>query len=283
MKQYTIKPGDSLSKIAKRFGVQVEALTQVNSIKNPNRISVGVVLTIPETSSDAMDAIEPIISAPPATGDDPDAPPINRKRFILPAKEYFPEVIKKDLIVLHYTAGRSAKSAYLTWVKNPVAIATAYVIDPDGTIYEFFDPSHWAWHLGAGGKRQNSRSIAIELANVGPLKIDAEKEDQPLNWWPNKWKTRFCARDEKDKYVEATFRGIDFFASIPETQQDVTGKLVRHLCNRFEIPKKIPASKRLMERDVAFFSGFKGVVSHQNFRKDKWDMGPSFNWDRLGF
>ena len=37
-----------------------------------------------------------------------------------------------------------------------------------------------------------------------------------------------------------------------------------------------------MERDVSFFSSFQGVVSHQNFRTDKWDLGPAFNWDRLG-
>ena len=282
MKRYTIKSGDSLSKIAKRFGLSVEVLTQVNSIKNPNRISVGVVLTIPETSSDAMDAIEPIIAPPPSTSDDPGAPPINRKRFVLPAKEYFPEVAEKDLIVLHYTAGRSAKSDYDTWMKNPVQIATAYVIDPDGTIYELFDPSHWAWHLGAGGKRQNRRSIAIELANVGPLKVDANNAER-LNWWPSDWGTRWCKRDERDRYVQSAFRGIDFFASIPEIQQDATGQLVRHLCKRFDIPEEIPSSNRLMERDVSFFSSFKGVVSHQNFRTDKWDLGPAFNWDRLGF
>ena len=281
MKNYTIKSGDSLSKIAKRFGVSIQALTQVNSIKNPNRISVGAVLTIPETSSDAMDAIEPIVVPPPSAPVDLDAPAINRKRFVLPAKEYFPEVIQKDLIVLHYTAGRSAKSAYDTWVKNPVQVATAYVIDPDGTIYELFDPAHWAWHLGAGGRKQNSRSIAIELANVGPLKVDANNPER-LNWWPSDWGTRWCMRGEQDKYVESTYRGIDFFAAIPDVQQDATGTLVRHLCERFDIAKQIPSASRLMKRDVSFFSSFQGVVSHQNFRTDKWDLGPAFNWDRLG-
>ena len=281
MKRYTIKPGDSLSKIAKRFGVPVDALTQVNSITNPDRISVGAVLTIPETSSDAMDAVEPAIVVPPIAADDPEAPAINRRRFRLPTKEYFPIVAKKDLIVLHYTAGRSAKSAYDTWIKNPVAIATAYVIDMDGTIYEFFDPAHWAWHLGAGGKRQNRRSITIELANVGPLKVDSNNAER-LNWWPGDWGTRWCTRDERDRYVETTFRGIDFFASIPGIQQEATGQLVRHLCNRFEIPRQIPAATRRMKQDLSFFSGFKGVASHQNFRKDKWDLGPSFDWDRLG-
>ncbi len=221
MKNYTIKSGDSLSKIAKRFGVSIEALTQVNSIKNPNRISVGAVLTIPETSSDAMDAIEPIIAPPPSAPVDLDTPAINRKRFVLPAKEYFPEVIPKDLIVLHYTAGRSAKSAYDTWVKNPVQVATAYVIDPDGTIYELFDPAHWAWHLGAGGRKQNSRSIAIELANVGPLKVDANNPER-LNWWPSDWGTRWCMRGEQDKYV-----GLPTAASISSRPSPTFSRMLR--------------------------------------------------------
>lgn len=165
MKNYTIKSGDSLSKIAKRFGVSIEALTQVNSIKNPNRISVGAVLTIPETSSDAMDAIEPIIAPPPSAPVDLDTPAINRKRFVLPAKEYFPEVIPKDLIVLHYTAGRSAKSAYDTWVKNPVQVATAYVIDPDGTIYELLSCSIPRIGLGTLAPAEGSKTVVRSLSN----------------------------------------------------------------------------------------------------------------------
>ena len=44
---YTVASGDSLSAIADRFGVSVEAIVEANDIADPTRLSVGQVLTIP--------------------------------------------------------------------------------------------------------------------------------------------------------------------------------------------------------------------------------------------
>lgn len=44
---YTVKKGDTLSGIAKRYRVTVSQLVNINNIKNPNLIYVGQVLTIP--------------------------------------------------------------------------------------------------------------------------------------------------------------------------------------------------------------------------------------------
>lgn len=44
---YTVKPGDTIDKIAAEFGVSPSALEQANNIQNPNLIEVGQVLTIP--------------------------------------------------------------------------------------------------------------------------------------------------------------------------------------------------------------------------------------------
>jgi LysM repeat protein len=46
--QYVVKPGDTLSGIAKEFGVTVEAIMEVNDLTNPNKIRVGQVLIIPK-------------------------------------------------------------------------------------------------------------------------------------------------------------------------------------------------------------------------------------------
>jgi len=43
---YTVKAGDTLSQIAKDFGVTVEALVEANGIKDPSLIRVGQVLII---------------------------------------------------------------------------------------------------------------------------------------------------------------------------------------------------------------------------------------------
>jgi len=44
---YTVKSGDTLSKIATRYGTTVRALVTENNISNPNLIIVGQVLRIP--------------------------------------------------------------------------------------------------------------------------------------------------------------------------------------------------------------------------------------------
>lgn len=59
---YTIQPGDTLSSIARRFNVSVQAIAAANSIVNPNLIYAGQVILIPDDS------------APPANPDSPTTP-----------------------------------------------------------------------------------------------------------------------------------------------------------------------------------------------------------------
>lgn len=52
MSGYEIQRGDTLSKIAKQFGVTVKQLQDANGIKNPNLIIIGNTLKIPDITSD---------------------------------------------------------------------------------------------------------------------------------------------------------------------------------------------------------------------------------------
>ncbi len=45
---YTVQKGDTLTRIAKRFGTSVDRLAEMNGIQNPDRIFAGDALTIPE-------------------------------------------------------------------------------------------------------------------------------------------------------------------------------------------------------------------------------------------
>lgn len=47
---YTVRRGDALSDIAKRFGISVKAIEDANNIRNANQITIGQVLTIPATA-----------------------------------------------------------------------------------------------------------------------------------------------------------------------------------------------------------------------------------------
>jgi len=279
MKTVTVVAGDTLSGIAQRLNVSVASLLKVNSLHDPNLIQVGQTLQIPELTTDQSDHPTP---PPPrrSTGGDV---PIDRRTFRLPPSQFFPQKQPKDLIVLHFTAGASARSAYQTWISTPVEVATPYLVDPDGTIYELFDPECWAYHLGIQGAaseswRHDRRSIPIEIVNVGPLK----QVDDHLCWWPNKFQQRFCALTETDKYVQNSYRGMTHFAAFPEAQQNAVGGLVGWLSAQFNIPMNLPPLDRRGQFDVDFYRDWKGIASHQNFRLDKTDLGPAFDWTRLG-
>ncbi|MBI4889017.1 MAG: N-acetylmuramoyl-L-alanine amidase [Acidobacteria bacterium] len=217
----------------------------------------------------------------------PTEPPvIDRTAFRLPEGEFINQSVPKDMIVLHYTAGSSAASVYQTWMgAGGGSVATAYVIDLDGRIYEFFSPDRWAYHLGMKemnpGHYHDRRSIGIELVNVGPLKPDAEKADQ-LNWWPNEYTTAWCKTGETEKYTRAVFRGCRYFAAFPDAQVESAKWLVQHLCEEFKIPRVLPPRAKREEYDPRFFCRYQGVASHQNFRPDKLDVGPAWDWNRLG-
>src|ERR1041385_6638152 len=64
---YTVKPGDTLSKIAMRNGVSLAQLLQANpQISDPNKIKVGQAINVP---NDALttENTNPLPPTPPAT------------------------------------------------------------------------------------------------------------------------------------------------------------------------------------------------------------------------
>ena len=225
-------------------------------------------------TTDEMDLAPTPAPAPPGGGLQVSA------KFGLEPSDYYATPTKKDLIVLHFTAGPSAKSAYDTWRSDPQHVATAYVVDTDGTIYEMFDPIYWAYHLGikGAGPVHDKRSIGIEIANVGPLRLNGRS----LNWWPSNFGRTLCSLDDTSKYRKAPqFRGFDYYASFPQAQVDATASLVAHLTERFGIKRTLPPADRQFEFDDQYFSSYQGVATHANFRKDKYDIGPAFDWDTL--
>ena len=277
MQTYKIKKGDTLGKVAKKLygdSQKYTLIAKANGIKDPDKIKVGQVLDIPFDREDISDSTDLMAIQSQEI-------PIDRITMRLPEGQYINEPKPKDLIVLHFTAGTTARSAFNTWMADSLRIATAYVVDTDGTIYELFDPQCWAYALGLKGQPvapNEKRAIQIEIANVGPLKRRSDK----LCWWPpdNSFQTRWCNVDEEHKYVKASHRGCDYYASLPDIQFLSVCNLVNYLCERFQIPKKIP-KKKIDICELDWFTNFKGIASHQNFRTDKYDIGPAFNWKKF--
>ncbi len=79
--------------------------------------------------------------------------------------------LRPELVVIHYTAMKSAEAA-LDRLCDPAAEVSAhYLIGYDGTVWALVPEASRAWHAGAGAwggaGDVNSRSIGIELANTG--------------------------------------------------------------------------------------------------------------------
>lgn len=207
---------------------------------------------------------------------------INNTKYRIAEDRYFHDVVPKDLIVLHFTAGSTVDGAFNSWKPQTINIGTPYIVDRDGTVYETFDPKYWAYHLAVVGApaqnhKHDKRSVPIEIVNFGPLK----RESDILYSWPANYKNFFCNVSETDKYVKASYRGFDYYQSFSEAQKIAIPALVKMVAKNFGIVPTLPHEDIRDEFDPNYFSTWKGVASHQNFRSDKFDIGPAWDWNLL--
>lgn len=91
----------------------------------------------------------------------------------LPSPNFGPrrEAARPDLIVLHYTAMKSAEAARRVLSDPAAEVSAHYLIARDGAVLQLVDEEMRAWHAGAGRwgavADVNSRSVGIELDNDG--------------------------------------------------------------------------------------------------------------------
>jgi N-acetylmuramoyl-L-alanine amidase len=196
---------------------------------------------------------------------------------------YYDECVQKKQITLHHTAGYlKGDIAQLTPPNKHVS--TPYVIARDGTIYELFSPTKWAYHLGkgaAGGNEPRSKgSIAIELSNIGALLpqgdylVAAENE-----------RDTYCHHSDISQYIalDAPYRGYTYFATYTTEQYTSLAKLLDLLTSKFNIPNTFLTEPyrfdTLTEQQAIDFNG---ILAHVNFRKiAKTDLSPAFDYPRL--
>ena len=187
----------------------------------------------------------------------------------LGAKDYFAETQKKDVIVLHHTVGASARSSVEGW-RNGKKIATAYIVERDGTVYEVFSPESWAFHLGLKGPRGevDKRSIGIEIASEGPLEKQADGS------------FRAFGREFNGEVFDhgSPWRGYRHFAQYTPAAVQAVCELVAELLERFKIPRR--TTRGHAEYSPAL-RDFQGVLTHCQLRADKSDCHPGFEWEQL--
>lgn len=200
---------------------------------------------------------------------------------MLPLDCYHAKAEKKDLIVLHHTVGGSARSTIEYWQTKKNRIATAFLVERDGSVLEAFPASAWAFHVGVPGEPElEKRSIGIEIANEGPL---IESEGKFYCFGKISSKTEFqgevtdCGSFLQDELPP--WRGFRYFAAYTPAAMNGVAELVERLIEEFDIARLSPADH--LSANAYHYRDFKGVLSHAQLRADKTDVHPGFDWELL--
>ncbi|MHC4435080.1 MAG: peptidoglycan recognition protein family protein [Planctomycetota bacterium] len=204
----------------------------------------------------------------------------------LPDGEFFPAKRKKTGIAIHHTVGGTAYSTFDHWLKdrtragNRRVVGTAFLIARDGTVFQVFEPTAWAFQFGLNWSpaRQikfEQRFVGIEIASEGGL----TEFDGKLFCFDRLSRKTEKSRDEAFDYLEP-YRGYRYFDRYEPAQIDQLVQLINNLCDTYSIERRVPYptidyyGERLAE--------FKGVIGHAMVRRDKSDPAPDLSlWDRI--
>lgn len=189
--------------------------------------------------------------------------PLEVKPLPLKADQYYQSVYPKKYIFLHHTAGGSAASSISGWAANPEHIATPYVIDRDGTIFECFDPKYWAYSLGVKGQTGLEKAtIPIEICSYGQLTKTAAGD----------YIAYTGRKISSEAVVVLDFRGFKYFEAYTTAQIAALKTLLPYLVDRFKITLQENRKNFWEFRDPATLPP--GIYSHTTVRKDKIDIFP---------
>ena len=188
--------------------------------------------------------------------------------------KYYSKKYPKRQVYLHHTVSPNSRSInkkgisgdVAHWLKQKYNLGTYCIIDADGTIYQLFGPSYWAYHLGTRDRSLNWYSVGIELDSLGPLiKVDDRFTSKA---YPNK----FYVEASNVTYYPLGYRGNYYYESYTTQQIASLKKELQMLNKRFEIPLFYDDS--IWDLSKVALAGSPGIFSHTSVRSDKSDVHP---------
>lgn len=205
------------------------------------------------------------------------------KETFLPTRCYYQSVVPKKQIVLHHTAGGpAAQGVYSGWQSKSERVATAFVIERGGQIYQFFDDAHWAWHLGVQpndcvkrfARGLDAQSIGIELCNWGYLTKITEKRVGGKNYYKTYVNSEVPSEEVCD--LGQFWRGLEHFHKYSTAQIISMCKLVKYLADKYKIPLTgfYTPQDNWFDINQDALDGKPGLWNHTNYRTDKTDLSP---------
>jgi hypothetical protein len=191
--------------------------------------------------------------------------PIKWDKVILPSDpggmqhdngyEHLKRKRKVSMFVAHWDVCLNSKSCFRVLNKTSRSASIHFAIDNDGTIYQFLDMNHVAWH--ASKRSVNKKSVGVEISNAYYPKYQ--------NWYK---KNGF---GERPMISDATVHGkkMEPFMDFYPVQKEALKALMEAVHNCLDIPLESPEGDTVV-REVA--SGkYKGFVHHFNVVKNKID------------
>lgn len=201
--------------------------------------------------------------------------------------QFVREETPKTQIVLHHTvSGEGAEGDLSWWKQTRSRIATAIVIDRDGTIYQCFSTKYWAYHIGPVSssfrtidqpyRKCDPNTIGVELDSWGPL-LKQDGKYFPARWSPEKkrYEPWFRAGEVwADKVVEyeRPFRGFKYYEKYTKKQLQSLEELIRYWNQYWKIP--VDYNPGMWELSSAALIGKPGIYTHVSYRSDKSDCHP---------
>jgi len=201
-----------------------------------------------------------------------------------------------DQFVIHYDVCGTSRQCFKI-LHDRRKLSVHFLLDVDGTLYQTLDLSDTAWHA----RQANSRSVGIEIANIGAYKPGDTTLDE---WYPHDgegpyvrfpaWMKEtgirtsgFVARPARAERVTGAIHGTTYEMHDLTPQQYATlVKLAAGLCRAFptlrpDCPRDAQGAVRMDALTDAEFAQFRGILGHFHITKDKQDPGPAFDWERF--
>ena len=191
--------------------------------------------------------------------------PIKWDKVVLPSDPggmlhdngYTPSKRKRNvsMFVSHWDVCLNAKSCFKVLNNTSRSASIHFAIDNDGTIYQFLDMNHIAWH--ASKRAVNKKSVGVEISNA---------------WYP-KYQSWYKKNGfgERPIISDAEVHGkkLEPFTGFYDVQMEALKALMEAVHKALDIPLETPEEKTVV-RDVA--SGrYKGYVHHFQCIKSKID------------
>lgn len=202
-----------------------------------------------------------------------------------------------DQFVIHFDAGGTSRRCFHT-LQDMRGLSVQFMLDVDGTLYQTLDLKERAWQATIA----NSRSIGIEIANIGAYTLNSSN---PLDVWyqqtngqtyltiPDEFgaagilTSNFVGQPARPDPIEGNIQGKDLvqYDYTPE-QYAALIKLTATLCRIFpKIRCQYPTNDagQLITAKIPddVLTNYSGILGHYHVQTDKVDPGPAFQWDTV--